>query len=591
MRRGWLLVLALLLVACQSLQQTEVDEFAEPWASAVDPGTSVLDGTPFVFDLYGKFPSLDGADVCKAVYGWVSPSERGYGGFSMRSPFRDGVSGIETSVTAGRYLSWTAPVDPGTTHTRAVVVSSKSGHCVYAYRWEGGTEETTRNEPPDYADAGLRAPLEKGGKVPSITQVSFCYWDDAVWTLERLIWGRQFMPFGGAVAVAVRQDGLVAVAGVAEGVFGEGNDDPGPQDAFVVILNPDGSTRKVWQIGTPNHDFIHELEFAPDGTLIAAGSTNDLLLPEFGGVHHGGFDAFVLKLDPDAGVLWIVQYGTAGDEYGNGMSIDPHTRHLYVVGDRRPSGGEHFVTHLSRFDLDGRLVWYRELATDGAHLYAADVAASGGAATVVGTTTGALAGKQHFGGHDPYIARYEANGDLAWLRQFGSAEDDGATSVAIDQSNRINVAGMTLGSVDPDREHLGGVDLFVVRYDEFGGAQWQHQFGTEADDFIVGIRRHLTMTGADGHAVVVASTHGDFAHEGAHAGGADVLVMRIGHTGDELQRLQYGSDGWDYGSAVVYGPDETLFIAGVAHNGYLVLSDDPPEGEEWCNAFVLKIRN
>jgi hypothetical protein len=585
MRRGWLLILALLLVACQSLQQTEVDELSEPGASAVDPGTSILDGTPFVFDLYGKFPLLDGADVCKAVYGWVSPAERGYGGFSMRSPFRDGVNGIETSVTAGRYLSWTAPFDPGTTHARAVVVSSKSGHRVYAYRWEGGTEETTRNEPPDYGDAGLRAPLEKGGKVPSIAQVSFCYWDDTVWTLERLVWGRQFMPRGGAEVVAVRADGLVAVAGVAEGVFGEGNDDPGPQDAFVVILNLDGSTRRVWQIGTPNHDYIHEMEFAPDGTLIAIGSTNDLLLPEFDGVHHGGFDTFVLKLDPDAGVLWSVQYGTAGDEYGNGMSIDPHTGHLYVVGDRLPEGADHFVTHLARFDLDGRLVWYRELATEGAHVYAADVAASGGAASVVGTTTGALA-DVHFGGHDPYIARYEADGNLAWLRQFGSAEDDGATSVAIDQSNRVNVAGMTMGSVDPDRGPLGGVDLFVVRYDEFGDAQWQHQFGTSEDDFIVEIRRSLTITD-HGHAVVVASTHGDFAHEGANAGGADVIIMRIGHIGDELERRQYGSDAWDYGSAVVVGPDETLILAGVTE-GHLVLSDERPEG---CNAFVLKIRN
>src|SRR5690606_11782523 len=47
---------------------------------------------------------------------------------------------------------------------------------------------------------------------------------------------------------------------------------------------------------------------------------------------NGGCDIFVLKLDVNGTYVWAKTMGGSGDDFGNGITIDP-SGHLYTVGE------------------------------------------------------------------------------------------------------------------------------------------------------------------------------------------------------------------------------------------------------------------
>ncbi len=75
----------------------------------------------------------------------------------------------------------------------------------------------------------------------------------------------------------------------------------------------------------------------------------------------------------------------------------------------------------------GDLIWTREIAAE-ARVRA--LAAREGAMFVAGSVSGQIAGQTWRGGDDAFAARYDGEGNQAWIRQFGSSADDAASAVA-----------------------------------------------------------------------------------------------------------------------------------------------------------------
>ncbi len=62
--------------------------------------------------------------------------------------------------------------------------------------------------------------------------------------------------------------------------------------------------------------------------------------------------------------------------------------------------------------------------------------------------------------------------ELTWMRQFGSAGQDKASTVAFSASGSVLLAGWTsLGGVD-NPASVGKTDSFVRRYDSSGNVEW-----------------------------------------------------------------------------------------------------------------------
>ena len=85
------------------------------------------------------------------------------------------------------------------------------------------------------------------------------------------------------------------------------------------------------------------------------------------------------------------------------------------------------------------------------------------------------------GSYDGYLGKYNPDGTAAWVRQFGSAGQDGADDVAFDAAGNAYVVGSFTHSIDlgngqtlnagpgPDQK------IFLIKYDPAGNPLWARQ--------------------------------------------------------------------------------------------------------------------
>src|SRR5512132_3823828 len=113
-------------------------------------------------------------------------------------------------------------------------------------------------------------------------------------------------------------------------------------------------------------------------------------------------------------------------------------------------------------DGGGRRLWSGQPGTF-ADDSAADVATDkDGNVYVVGYTVGALVGPRK-GQGDPWVIKFDGDGDPLWSQQPGTVGNDRATGVATDTDGNVSVVGWTLGGVlgGPSK---GGYDAWVIQY-------------------------------------------------------------------------------------------------------------------------------
>ena len=357
-----------------------------------------------------------------------------------------------------------------------------------------------------------------------------------------VIWTRQFGTSdddSAARAVAVDGSGNVLVVGFTRGALGGPH--AGGWDAFVRKFDAAGTALWTHQFGTSSDDLARGVAVDASGNVMVAGTT----LGSLEGTSAGAHDAFIRKLDAAGNALWTRQFGTSDQDLAAGVAVDG-SGNVVVVGstgvwleDASAGDWDGFVR---TYDAAGNLLWTREISTGGSET-AADVAADGsGNVVVVGRTSGSL-GDASAGGLDAYVRKYDPAGNVQWTRQFGTSSDDGAMSVAVDESGSILVAGYTYGVLQG--MHAGGRDAFLRKYDAAGNVLWTRQFGTSSDDLV-----YAVAVDASGNILVTGETNGSL--EGMSAGGYDAFVRKYDPAGNVLWTRQFGtsSDDRAYGVAV-----------------------------------------
>ena len=331
-----------------------------------------------------------------------------------------------------------------------------------------------------------------------------------------LLWADQFGGDVGGEAhgVAIDGGGNVIVAGSVMGLLG--STDNGTIDAFVRKYSPSGDVVWTRQFGTPGSDSARALAAAPDGSFVVAGNTEGQL----GGPSSGEADAYVRKYDPDANPVWTRQIGTAGTDLSFGVAIAAD-QSVIVVGYTRGDlagaaigAGDAFVRKYGR---DGDVLWTKQFGTagnDSAHAVAVDEA---GNVFVAGTADDALSGPG-MGGREAYLRKYGASGNIVWTRHIATGLPDDAWGLAVDADGNAIVAGSTEGNLDA--ANPGGQDAFVRKFGPDGNIVWSQQFGTSSYDLVMA----AAVDGA-GNVILTGFTGGDLA--APNAGYSDVFLRKL----------------------------------------------------------------
>lgn len=257
--------------------------------------------------------------------------------------------------------------------------------------------------------------------------------------------------------VTIDADDNIYVVGYTSGELEPGAG-AGRWDAFVARLSPDGEQQWLRQLGTPGSDHGSDVAVDAGGRVYITGTTNDSL----GADTYAGWDAFVAVLDPDGTLRWIEQIGSAGDDRPFALRVSGDGD-VFVAGGTSMlrSPGERYGDEdmfVVRLDPDGAIAWYRQLGTPGHdRAYALEMSADG--LHVGGTTSSAFPEQLNHGRLDAVILEFTLDGDLLGATQFGTSAQDVVRAMARGPDGRFMAAGTTSGAMFGQSGTLE--DLFV----------------------------------------------------------------------------------------------------------------------------------
>ncbi len=202
--------------------------------------------------------------------------------------------------------------------------------------------------------------------------------------------------------------------------------------------------------------------------------------------YSGVNDLFLMKYDLNGNWIWTRQLGTAGSEWANAVAVVKNqSGDVYVVGrtsgalDGNTSAGQ-TDAFIVKYSSNGNKLWSRMIGSNRQDLaYAAGIDSSGNI-YITGRTNGALPGHTTLGANDMFLVKYDPNGNRLWSRQVGTAGDDEAFALIIDNEDRVYIGGYTTGS--HGGPNTGGKDMLVMRFDSNGTFCCSKQYGTAVDD-------------------------------------------------------------------------------------------------------------
>lgn len=382
-----------------------------------------------------------------------------------------------------------------------------------------------------------------------------------------------------ARGLAVDADANVFITGATDFQL-HGNTWFGSSDLFLSKYDAAGDRLWTTQWGTNATDNAITVALDGLGNAYVGGATRGMI---DGQPNAGLTDGLLTKLDASGNLLWTRQWGTAQNESTTDVAADP-THGVFVTGRTYGSLVEDgfagiYDPYLRRFDADGNVLWTRQfggLYSDTANGVAVDAA---GNAYVVGHTNSQL-GDATFGGPDVFVTKFDIDGNQLWTTQYGTGWFDEGAAIALASSGHLYVTGYTEGQFDGGPED-GLADVLLTKLDLSGNIIWNKQFGQQFHD------RGTDLAVDDaGNAYITGNMSGALPGEDV-GGGTDALLYKVDADGQLLWARQLGTTGTDWGYAASIGPDAKPYIAGETTGR---LGDDAPLANGF-DAFWFKYDN
>jgi len=256
---------------------------------------------------------------------------------------------------------------------------------------------------------------------------------------------------------------------------------------FTPALEPVGTFTPFADLPVDD-DFVVKDLLLVDGALYLCGYTST----DLGGTNAGRDDVFLAKYDGDE-LAWVRQLGSPDDDEGLTLAAAPDGG-VYLAGktylalpSQNSAGGEDAFA--ARYDADGNLLWLHQFGSNLSD-YAAALAADGDELYILGATAGSLAGEPG-GGYDVFLARADASG-VSYLTQLKGSDNEYPRELIMDQGT-LYAAYETRQDVERSENgailHESNYDIALVAFDGSGDLLWQSDVSTPHDDHVAGLAR------------------------------------------------------------------------------------------------------
>lgn len=356
--------------------------------------------------------------------------------------------------------------------------------------------------------------------------------------LGNFLWARRIggsTGFDQGNSIAVDAAGNVYTTGEFQGVLVDF--DPGAgvstlsavggYDIFVSKLDASGNFVWARRLGGSSDDFASKIRLGASGEIHLTGNFQgiadfDPSATTFS-MTAANRDVFVVKLDAAGTLLWAKQMGGVSADVGNSLAVDA-SGNVFITGfhsgaadfDPGPStfnlttagGLDVFVCKL---DASGNFVWAKSMGGPSQD-FGKDIALDASGNVLI---TGRYIGPADFdpgaatfnltGNDDLYVCKLDGSGNLIWVKDFQSAGNLEAASLAVDGSGNVYTTGYFSGATDFD-PGAGvftltptGKNIYVSKLDGSGNFAWAITVGSSTNNEPMSIALdaadHIYVTG------------------------------------------------------------------------------------------------
>lgn len=296
-------------------------------------------------------------------------------------------------------------------------------------------------------------------------------------------WSSIYDTNGSFSEITVQGDNLYATGGFSGSIsIGSSNlVSTGTADIIITKFNKDtGATIWAKNFGSTEYDSGDGIVVSSNGSIYISGSTfGTMTIGSTTLTAQGGLDAFIMKLDQDGNAVWAKSIagsdwenalGVALDESGNPVVTGYFTNSV-TIGSTVLSGAGNEDIFLTKLDAtNGNVIWAvkaggtnydngRGITSDAAgNIYLTgyfEGSATFGSTSIPNTTNS----------RDVFVAKYNTQGEVQWVKHAGGNESDGGEGIAVSQHGIVHVTGSyrmfdtTFGSTE--LTNAGGDDIFI----------------------------------------------------------------------------------------------------------------------------------
>jgi len=272
---------------------------------------------------------------------------------------------------------------------------------------------------------------------------------------------------------------------------------------------------------------------------------------------NGVVDFFIAKYDPAGKLQWTRQAGAnEGETYGQGIRVD-NAGNSYVTGDtntglagQKQTGEVDYF--LAKYDREGIVQWIRQSGASGGATHARGISIdNAGNSYVTGSADSAMSGQAKNGSTDYFIAKYDPEGKLQWTKQFGVKglySHTQAHAIHVDNLGNSYVTGDTNAALTGQVQQ-GGTDYFVAKHDATGELLWVRQVGATGDSNGTAMGENIGVDSA-GNSYITGSTFTSISGQ-EKKGELDYFIAKYDPLGTlQWTRLDGGSGGWTSGLGI-----------------------------------------
>lgn len=291
---------------------------------------------------------------------------------------------------------------------------------------------------------------------------------------------------------------------------------------------------------------------------------------------------------------WAKGAGDIGTDAASAITTDPYGN-TYITGNiagrakfsgTMYQGNGLYEIFIAKYDATGNLLWVK-LAGSDRNDQGRSIKWKNGSLYVCGifedtalfeNTTLISRGES-----DAFVARYNDNGNLQWVKQAGGTQLDLAMAIDVDDNENVYVAGqyeraITIGSSTLTTSNIYS-ESFYARYDKNGNLQWAKTTTGNNTNLITGLafdnHHSILLTGFFGSTLAVGNKSID-----ATSASYDIFITKVDIDNGNTDWLKRAGSTYEDGAhgicADAYGnPVITGYFAGTAYfdNNSITYSD------------------